>query len=70
MLTHFAAARLVIAARTTQFSDELASGYAPAEQYEPANVPGPATDFYAMGATMSACISHHQPIAAPGRIVL
>lgn len=69
MLTNFAAARLVIAARTTQFSDELASGYAPAEQYDPENVPGPAADFYALGATMFACITHHQPIAAPGRVV-
>lgn len=68
LLTDFAAARLAIAARTTQFLDELASGYAPAEQYEPANVPGPATDFYALGATMSACITHHQPIAAQIRV--
>lgn len=68
MLTNFAAARLVIAARTTQFSDELASGYAPAEQYEPENIPGPATDFYALGATMVACILHNKPIAAQNRI--
>ncbi len=68
MLTNFAAARLVIAARTTQFSDELASGYAPAEQYEPENIPGPATDFYALGATMAACILHNKPIAAQNRI--
>ncbi len=54
MLTNFAAARLVIAARTTQFSDELASGYA--------------TDFYALGATMAACILHNKPIAAQNRI--
>lgn len=68
LLTHFSAARLTIAARTAQFSDELASGYAPAEQYEPENVPGPATDFYALGATMSACILHDKPIAAQNRI--
>ena len=69
LLTDFAAARLVIAARTTQFLDELTSGYAPAEQYGSANVPGPATDFYALGATMFACITHQQPIAAPDRVM-
>jgi serine/threonine protein kinase len=68
LLTYFSAARLTIAARTAQFSDELASGYAPAEQYEPENVPGPATDFYALGATMSACILHDKPIAAQSRV--
>lgn len=68
LLTDFAAARLAIAARTAQFTDELAAGYASAEQYEPTNVSGPATDFYALGATMSACITHHQPIAAQSRV--
>ena len=68
LLTDFAAARLAIAARTAQFAAELASGYAPAEQYEPANVPGPATDFYALGATMAACITHHQPIVVQSRV--
>ncbi|AEJ00944.1 serine/threonine protein kinase [Nitrosomonas sp. Is79A3] len=68
LLTDFAAARLAIAARTAQFAAELASGYAPAEQYESVNTPGPATDFYALGATMSACITHRQPIAAQSRV--
>lgn len=69
LLINFAAARLAIAARTPQLADELATGYAPAEQYESASEPGPATDFYALGATMYACMTHHQPVAAQSRIL-
>jgi len=69
LLTDFAAARLTIAVRTAQFVGELATGYASAEQYEPANELGPATDFYALGATMYACIKHHQPIDAQSRVM-
>ena len=70
LLTDFAAARLAIAARTAQLADELAAGYAPAEQYEPAAELGPATDFYALGATMYYCITHQQPVVAQSRIML
>ena len=69
LLINFAAARLAIAARTSQLADELATGYAPAEQYESVNEPGPATDFYALGATMYVCMTHHQPVAAQSRIL-
>lgn len=69
LLINFAAARLAIAARTPQLADELATGYAPTEQYEPASEPGPATDFYALGATLYACMTHHQPVAAQNRIL-
>lgn len=69
VLINFAAARLAIAARTPQFADELATGYAPAEQYEPANKPGPATDFYALGATLYACMTQRQPVAAQRRVL-
>ncbi len=70
LLTDFAAARLAIAARTAQLADELAAGYAPVEQYEPATESGPATDFYALGATMYYCITHQQPVVAQSRIML
>lgn len=69
LLINFAAARLAIAARTRQFTDELATGYAPAEQYEASNEPGPATDLYALGATIYACMTHHQPVAAQSRVL-
>lgn len=69
LLTDFAAARLAIAAHTDKLAGELAAGYAPAEQYERANEPGPATDFYALGATMYYCITHNQPVAAQSRIM-
>lgn len=64
LLVNVASARLAIAARTTHYAEELATGYAPAEQYEPANVIGPPTDFYALGATIYACMTHRQPVAA------
>ncbi|MEI2658637.1 MAG: protein kinase [Nitrosomonas sp.] len=70
LLTDFAAARLTIAARTTRLVGELATGYAPAEQYEPANALGPATDFYALGATLYTCITHLQPIAVQNRVMV
>jgi len=64
LLINFAAARLAIAARTSRFTEELAVGYAPAEQYESGNEPGPATDFYALGAVLYAGMTHRSPVAA------
>ena len=69
VLTDFAAARLAIASRTGKLDSELSVGYAPAEQYERANELGPATDFYALGATMYHCITHKQPVAAQDRLM-
>lgn len=68
LLTHFAAARLAIAARISRLSDELTSGYAAAEQYDQARESGPATDFYALGVTLYYCMTHQQPVAAQSRI--
>lgn len=68
LLTDLAAARLAIAARTCQLASQLATGYAPAEQYESAGECGPATDFYALGATLYYCMTHRQPDAAQNRI--
>lgn len=70
LLSDFAAARLAIAARTAQLADGLAAGYAAAEQYEPAKESGPATDFYALGATMYYCMTHRQPVVAQSRIAV
>ncbi|MEK7772468.1 MAG: serine/threonine protein kinase, partial [Pseudomonadota bacterium] len=69
LLTGFAAARWAIAAHINKLAGELATGYAPAEQYEPANAPGPAADFYALGATLYVCMTQHQPVAAQSRIM-
>jgi len=68
LLTRFAAARMAIAARSANLVGELASGYAPAEQYEQANESGPATDFYALGATIYYCMTSRQPADAKSRI--
>ena len=67
LLIDFAAARLAIAERAALLADELAAGYAPVEQYEAAEKAGPATDFYALGATMYYCITHQQPVVAQSR---
>lgn len=69
LLTGFAAARWAIAAHINKLTGELATGYAPVEQYEPANAPGPAADFYALGATLYVCMTQHQPVAAQSRIM-
>lgn len=69
VLTGFAAARLALASHTGKLADELGGGYAPAEQYERDNHPGPATDFYALGATMYHCISHNELAAAQERVM-
>ena len=69
VLTDFAAARLAIASRTGKLDGELSAGYAPAEQYEHTSELGPATDFYALGATMYHCITHNQPVAVQDRLI-
>lgn len=68
VLVDFAAARLAIAARTGELAGELVAGYASMEQYECTNEPGPATDFYALGATMYFCMTQNQPVNAQTRI--
>lgn len=69
LLTDFAAARLAMAARMFQLDSELAMGYAPAEQYEQRYEPSPASDFYALGATIYYCMTQQQPVAPHDRIV-
>ncbi|GJL71103.1 MAG: hypothetical protein NMNS01_03020 [Nitrosomonas sp.] len=68
MLTDFAAARLAIALRTGKLEGELSPGYAPVEQYDHAQALGPATDFYALGATMYHCLTHIHPVAVQDRL--
>ncbi len=69
LLTHFSAARLAIAARTSNLGNELTTGYAAIEQYEQASASGPATDFYALGATLYYCMTQRQPDAVQNRIM-
>lgn len=69
LLTHFSAARLAMAARASKLAGELASGYAPVEQYEQTREAGPATDFYALGATLYYCMTHQQPVDAQNRMI-
>lgn len=69
LLTDFATARWAIAAHTAEFASELAPGYAAPELYEHTNEPRPASDFYALGATMYYCITHNQPTAAQSRVM-
>lgn len=67
-LTHFSSARLAAAKHTTKFTDELAPGYSAPELYGRPHTPGPATDYYGLGATMYYCITHNQPTDAQSRL--
>ncbi len=60
LLTNFAGAKMALAARTAKRSDELTTAYAAPELYGQANESGPASDFYALGATLYYCIMHNQ----------
>jgi len=68
-LTDFSAARLAIAGHAGQLIEQLATGYAPIEQYEARREFAPAIDFYALGATMYYCMMHRQPVSAQNRIM-
>ncbi|MGH8644829.1 MAG: protein kinase domain-containing protein [Gammaproteobacteria bacterium] len=68
VLIGFATARLATASSGGLRQRELRAGYAPAEQYNWGNRPGPATDLYALGATMYRCITHAEPVPAPDRV--
>ena len=69
VLTDFSGARLAIAAHTDRLADVLAAGYAPAEQYANVDKTEPATDFYALAATLYFCITQHAPVTAQERII-
>ena len=68
LLVDMAAARLAIAARINRLTDELAAGYAPAESYKLASIPGPTVDFYGLAATLYFCMTHIQPADARQRV--
>jgi len=68
VLIGFATARLATASSGGLRQRELRAGYAPAEQYNSGDRPGPATDLYALGATMYRCITHAEPVPAPDRV--
>ncbi|MDH5480249.1 MAG: protein kinase [Nitrosomonas sp.] len=69
VLTGFSAARLAIASQAYKVADILATGYAPAEQFEAIDKIGPPTDFYALAATLYYCITQHKPISAQERLI-
>jgi len=68
VLTDFATARLATVSCGGLSPHELRAGYAPAEQYDSVNRPEPATDLYALGATMYRCITQAEPVPAPDRV--
>jgi len=67
VLIAFATPRLATASCGGLPQRELRAGYAPAEQYDSANRPEPATDLYALGATMYRFISHAELVPAAHR---
>lgn len=68
ILVDMAAAQLAIATRINRLTDELATGYAPAESYKLASMPGPTADFYGLAATLYYCMTHIQPTHALQRV--
>lgn len=67
-LSGFSAARLALAQRENKLDSELASNYAPREQYD-ANIQSePTADFYALAATLLYCMSQAEPTAAKKRM--
>ena len=68
VLINFSAARLAFAAHNNKLLHVLHTGYAPPELYEPGNLPGPAADLYALGATMYRCMTHSDPLPALERV--
>ncbi len=67
-LTEFSTARLALAQQTNTLDKELASQYAPREQFDASTNSGPSADFYALGATLLDCMSHAEPTAAKKRM--
>jgi serine/threonine protein kinase len=67
VLTEFANARWVLAAHANKFPNELASCFVAPELYDPASEPKPASDFYALGATLYYCLTQEQPASALSR---
>jgi len=67
-LLDFGAARVAIGLRSTNLSVILKPGYAPFEQYQSKAFQGPATDIYALCATLYRLIAGTVPVNSPDRI--
>lgn len=68
MLIDFGAARIDLGEDGSDTTNVLTPGYAPPEQYTQTDQQGPATDLYALGATIYRCISGSTPIDAQQRV--
>ncbi|HTR87305.1 MAG TPA: serine/threonine-protein kinase [Reyranella sp.] len=69
VLIDFGTARATLGARTQTMTVMLTPGYAPLEQYSPKGRFGPATDLYALGATLYHAISGTPPPDSPLRVL-
>ncbi|MFQ5995489.1 MAG: protein kinase [Acidiferrobacterales bacterium] len=67
MLIDFGSARQALVGPGQAQGVALTPGYAPIEQYPGNGKQGPATDVYALGASLHRCISGKRPLAAPER---
>lgn len=68
LLTNFAAARLALTAKMAKPAAEVNNAFLPPEFYKQSEQVGPASDFYALGATIYYCITHNQPVSAQNRL--
>lgn len=68
VLIDFGATREFIANQTTNMTQLLTPGYAPLEQYSPKGKRYPATDFYALCASMYELLTGEPPAAATDRV--
>lgn len=69
VLIDFGAARHALGNRSQSFSAVITAGYSPYEQYSTRAELGPATDIYALGATLFRIVTDETPQEAPDRVL-